>query len=191
MAYLAAAAVLVGLIATVNLLLTIGVVRRLREHTTELAELRSRSGTGGGVSGMPVALPIDARVGEFTATTVDERSVRLAELGERPLVGFFSPGCQPCKDRLPGFLKYAATRAGGRENVLAVVAGTPQETAETVEQLRRVATVVVEPDQGPVQKAFGVKGFPAFLLVEKGVVAASDFELGTVTGRDSTPLVSI
>ncbi|BCL16545.1 TlpA disulfide reductase family protein [Micromonospora sagamiensis] len=191
MAYLAAAAVLVGLLATVNLLFTIGVVRRLREHTTELAELRSRGGAGGGVAGAAVALPVDARIGEFTATSVDERPVDLVGLGERPLVGFFSPQCQPCKERLPGFVEYAASRAGGADNVLAVVAGTPQEAAETVEQLRQVATVVVEPDQGPVQKAFGVNGFPAFLLVENAVVAASSFDLAVVTERDTAPLASV
>lgn len=184
MAYLAAAVVLVGLVAVVNLLLTIGIVRRLREHTAELAELRTR-GTGGGGE---VALTAGARVGAFAATGVHGRTVTLDTLGDRPLVAFLSPQCGPCKERLPGFLELAGGRPGGRDSVLAVAVGTGEQTAELVEQLRPVATVVVESDRGPVQQAFAVTGFPAFLLVEQGVVVASDYELAPVADRNAAAL---
>jgi len=174
MAYLAAATALVGLLATVNLLLTVGVVRRLREHTTELAELRSGAAVGGG----DIIAPPGSPVGELVTSDVDGHPVTL---GDRALVGFFSPHCEPCRERLPEFVAHAAQRAGG---VLAVVAGSPEEAAEAVDQLRPVATVVVEPDQGPVQKAFRVTGFPAFALVEDGVVTASHYDLTPVADRD-------
>jgi protein-disulfide isomerase len=178
MAYLAAATALVGLLATVNLLLTVGVVRRLREHTAELAGLRSGAVVGGG----DIIAPPGSPVGELAASDVDGHPVTLATVGDRPLVGFFSPHCEPCRERLPEFVAHAAQRPGG---VLAVVvAGSPGEAAEAVDQLRPVATVVVEPDQGPVQKAFGVTGFPAFALVEDGVVAASHYDLKPVADRD-------
>ncbi|WP_433380522.1 hypothetical protein [Streptosporangium sp. CA-115845] len=51
-----------------------------------------------------------------------------------------------------------------------------------------MATVVVESDRGPVQQAFGVSGFPAFVLVEEGVVAASGYELAPVVDRDAVAL---
>ena len=188
MAYLAAATVLVGLLAAVNLLLTVGVVRRLREHTAELADLRSQGSPGVGAG---VAHPAGARVGDFTATSVDHRPVASDTLGDRPLVGFFSPNCGPCKERLPGFIAYASSRTGGPGAVLAVVAGTAEESEATVEQLRQVATVVVEPDQGPVQKAFGVVGFPAFVLVDDGWVAASDFDLSPLAERDAAALAAV
>lgn len=187
MAYLAAATVLVGLLAAVNLLFTVGVVRRLREHTTELASLRSQGTPGMGES---VAHPAGARVGEFTATSVDHRPVASGTLGDRLLVGFFSPHCGPCAERLPGFIAYASSRAGGSGAVLAVVAGTAEESAATVEQLRQVATVVVEPDRGPVQQAFGVAGFPAFVLVNDGWVAASDYDLAPVAERVAATLAT-
>jgi hypothetical protein len=176
MAYLAAAVTLVGIVATVDLLLTVGVVRRLREHTAELAALRR--------PGQEAALPVGSPVGAFATASVAGRPVGPDTLGGRTLVGFFSPGCTPCTERLPGFVAYAAGRAGGPDAVLAVVAGEPAEAAETVEALRRVATVVVEPDDGPLQRAFGVSGFPAFVLVEDGVIAASAFELPPVAARD-------
>jgi hypothetical protein len=180
MPYVVAAVVLFGLIATVNLLLTIGVVRRLREQTTELAELRDRAPMGGAET----SLPVGATVAPFEAATVDGRTVTLASFGERPLVGFFSPSCQPCKERLPGFVKHAGRRLGGPDTVLAVVAGTTQGSADYVEQLGAVATVVVEPDMGPVQKAFGITGFPSFLLIRDGEVDVSDFDFAPIVERD-------
>lgn len=183
MAYLAATAVLIGLLTVTNLILTVGVVRRLREHTAELAALRS-----GGAVDSDIALPAGSSVGAFDATSVEGRPVTLTTLGNRPLVGFFSPHCGPCKERLPAFVEHAASRPGGRDAVLAVAVGTEEETAELVELLRLVATIVVEPDQGPVQQAFAVSGFPAFVLVEGGVVAASDFDLAPVTHRDAAAL---
>ena len=118
MPYLAATVALVGLLAVVNLLLTIGVVRRLREQTTELADLRSRAP----MRDAATTLPVGAVVAPFEAVTIDRRAVTLASFGERPLVGFFSPGCKPCAERLPGFVRHAAERPGGRDGVLAVVA---------------------------------------------------------------------
>lgn len=183
MAYLVAANVLIGLLAALNLLFTVGVVRRLREHTTELASLRA------GVTARPVpaddvAFPVGMPAGEFAAATLDGEPVTLAGLGDRPLVGFFSPHCQPCKEQLPAFVKYAAARPGGRDAVLAVIVGTEDEARETAERLRPVATVVVEPDVGPIQQAFGVTGFPAFVLVEDDRVAASDYVFLPVADRD-------
>jgi peroxiredoxin len=180
MPYLTAAVALFGPLAAVNLLLTIGVVRRLREQTTELAELRDRAPTGCAET----SLPVGATVAPFEAATADAHTVSLASFGERPLVGFFSPSCKPCRERLPGFVQHAGSRPGGRDAVLAVVAGTPEASADYVEQLRAVATVVVEPDQGPVQKAFGVTGFPSFLLVRDGEVDATDYDLAPIVERD-------
>ncbi|MGJ6966023.1 hypothetical protein ACSDR0_29355 [Streptosporangium sp. G11] len=185
MAYVAAAAVLLGLLVVTNLILTVGVVRRLREHTAELAALR---GGGSGGLDVDVAMPAGTPVGGFDATSVADLPVSLATLGERPLVGFFSPNCQPCKEKLPSFVEYAATRPQGRDAVLAVTIGTREETAALAELLGPVATVVVESDQGPVQRAFGVSGFPAFVLVEEGVVSASGFDLAPVVDRDAVAL---
>jgi hypothetical protein len=185
MSYLTAATALVGLMAALNLLFTVGVVRRLREHTAELAALRS-----GGAGGGEVALAAGSPVGDLDATGVDGAPVSLGSLGDRPLVGFFSPRCEPCRERLPAFVAHAAARPRGRRGVLAVVVGTPNETADVVRELSPVATVVVEPDQGPIQRAFAVTGFPAFVLVEDGIVAASAYDLTPVTDRDGVAVAA-
>jgi len=185
MAYLTAAMVLIGLLTIVNLLLTVGVVRRLREHTTDLADLRDNRPVA---DDSDIALPAGSMVGSFDASGVDGRPVTLSAFGDRLLTGFFSPNCGPCKERLPSFIEYAAARPGGRDAVLAVAVGTPEETAELVERLQPVATVVREPDQGPVQKAFAVAGFPAFVLMEDGRVVTSHYDFDSVVAMDSVPL---
>ncbi|WP_143590742.1 TlpA family protein disulfide reductase [Thermoactinospora rubra] len=192
MAYLVAAVALIGLLAALNLLFTVGVIRRLREHTAELAALRGRGAAQGGPAPLPeeVALPAGSPIGGFTAVTVDGAPVALEVFGERPLVAFLSPHCLPCKEQLPAFIEYAAARPGGPDAVLAVVVGTQEEAAQTVARLRPVAAVVVEPDGGPLQQAFAVTGFPAFVLVQQGRVAASDYELRSVAERDAAALPS-
>ncbi|MEU8247384.1 TlpA disulfide reductase family protein [Nonomuraea sp. NPDC048916] len=159
----------------------------MREHTAELKALRSGAAAG---DGGDIALPSGSPVGQFAATSVDDRLVTLDLLGDHSMVGFFSPHCGPCKERLPAFVEYASSRPGGRDAVLAVVVGTAEDTAEVAEQLRPVATVVVEPDRGPVQQAFAVNGFPAFVLVDKGVVATSNYDLTSVTDRDAVVLMA-
>ncbi|MFC4531425.1 TlpA disulfide reductase family protein [Sphaerisporangium dianthi] len=190
MAYVAATMVLIGLLSALNLLLSVGVIRRLREHSAELATLRSggTASNGGLVSLGDVALRDGSPIGEFTAVTVDGESVTLGSFGDRPLVGFFSPDCTPCKEQLPAFVEFAADRPGGRDTRLAIVVGTSEEAAETVERLRPVATVVVESDGGPIQKAFGVTGFPAFILVSSGLVTASHYQLHAVVDRNAVAM---
>lgn len=184
MAYLIAAMILIGLLATANLLFTFGVVRRLREQTRQLAELRDRRIAGG-----DVALTAGSPVGEFTATDVDGRAVSLAALGASPLVAFMSTECSACHERLPSFLAFASARPGGRDRLLAVVVGPDVQAAELVRQLAPVATVVTEPEHGPLQQAFEVTGFPAFVLVRHGVAEASSYDLSPVAERDAAILV--
>lgn len=177
MAYLSAAVILVGVIAAVDLLLTVGVIRRLREHSTRLAVLSEPA--------QQAALPVGSPVGSFSATDVAGRPVDGHGLAGRSLIGVFSPGCAPCKEQLPGFVEHAARST---DAVLAVVVGEdPAETAETAKGLGTVATVVVEPALGPVQQALGVTTYPAFVLVEDRTVIAAGHTLAAVAGREPAP----
>lgn len=156
--YLVAVVILVGLIATVNLVLTYGVIRRLREHNERLTTLAAA-----GFEPPPLMLDTGAAPGEFTAVTVDDEPVTRNSLAGGGLVGFFSPDCAPCKEQVPLFAKRAAEY--GRGQVLAVAVGTPDTTRAIVEQLLPVANVIVEAAGGPLQRAFEVNGFPAMCVV--------------------------
>lgn len=165
--YLVGAVVIVGLLALLNLLLTFGVIRRLREHTDQL------SVRAAGPPDLMVA--VGESPASFSTRTTDGAHISTESMtgGER-LVGFFSPSCQPCKEIAPAFAARAAR--GGRDQALAVVVGGPNEVGDLVARFETVAQVVVESDAdaGTVSRAFKVNGFPAIcLLGTDGAVAAS------------------
>jgi thiol-disulfide isomerase/thioredoxin len=175
MAFVVAALVLVGLLGVVNLIFSFGVIRRLREHTGALDRL-SHGGAGGGER--PVMTVPGAVVEDFAASTVDGEPVARDLLAGTTLVGFLTPSCQPCQERLPLFVERA--KEFERAQVLAVVVApdSDEDAPAVVEQLVGVARVVREPNSGPLATAFGVQGFPAFGLVgPDGAVVASGFEL--------------
>jgi len=178
MAFVVAALVLVGLLSVVNLVFSFGVIRRLREHTTILDRL-SR-GSVGGVE-QPIMSAPGTVVGDFAVSTVDGDPVSRDLFAGTTLVGFLSPSCGPCHERLPMFVEQA--RRHERGQVLAVVvAQDGDDGASTiVDDLVGVARVVREADGGPVSSAFDVHGFPAFAVIgPQGEIVASGYELSAL-----------
>lgn len=172
MVYLSAAVAVVGTVAALNLLLLLGVLRRLREQAERLAALAASGGFGPPVELM---LPVGGRPAEFRAETVDGVEVSLASLAAPALLGFFSPRCEPCREWVPRFVKAAGELPHGRSQALAVVVGDGAEASDEVAQLRRVAQVVVEPPDGPVSRAFAVTGWPVLCrLDEDGTITATE-----------------
>ncbi|GLX06962.1 redoxin domain-containing protein [Microbispora sp. NBRC 16548] len=165
-----------GLVGVLNLLLTAGVIRRLRAYDI-LPAARSDPGRWRVVHKPSRTMrAAGERVGAFHGHTV-----RGEPIGEEffarstTLVGAFTAGCQACEERLPEFAEFAAAFPGGGTQVLALLVGDARDLADKVRQLEPVATVVVEPDRGgPVGEALGVRAYPALALVDPGgVVSAS------------------
>lgn len=180
MPVLVAAVVVVGLLGLANLLFTFGVVRRLREHTELLAER-----PGGDVvrrlpPGHEVALVAGSEVPAYTTTTVDGEQVSSDGPAAPTLVGVFAPGCSACTEQLPSFLAFARKHPGGRDRVLAVVAGDPDDQPPYVDQLGSVARLVVGHPGGSVTDALQVRGYPAFALIDDGVVRSSGFQVAAL-----------
>lgn len=174
MPFLTAAVVLVGILCVIDLLLSFGMIRRLREQNETLREMRERAA---GVE-EDIVLPAGAKVGAFAATAVSGARVSDADIDGRVLVGFFSPGCEPCKERMPQFIEYA-TRFDGP--VIAVAADGFGETTDLVVRLGEVAEVIVEKDGGLVHQAFGAKGYPSLCLVDGDkTVLASGWEMSAL-----------
>ncbi|MEU7870513.1 hypothetical protein [Dactylosporangium sp. NPDC049140] len=155
------AVVLLAALTVFNLVLVLGVVRRLRtfEHRA------------GGPGERPPALtaPAGERVGDFTASTVDDRRLSRAALAGTTLFGFFSPNCSACHERLGDFRTAAARHSG---DAYAVVVRDGGALEPVLAGLADTPVVLEEPD-GPVARAFGVSGFPAFVLVREGGVIES------------------
>ncbi|MFJ4585172.1 TlpA family protein disulfide reductase [Streptomyces echinatus] len=168
MLYLVAAVVFVGLLCLLDLVLTVGLVRRLRQHTELLNERSNRQGSHAG----EVMTAVGTAPQEFTATTIDGEAITRDSLTTSTLVGFIAPGCKPCRAEFPHFLRAAAEHPGGREHVLAVVSDGPG-SAEYAAQLKEVARVVVEAPDGVVTTAFSVRGVPAFGLLGAGTAVTA------------------
>jgi thiol-disulfide isomerase/thioredoxin len=136
----------------------------------------------GGLSG-DVFPPVGALIGEFAATTTDGEPMSRAQLMDVTVVAFFSPGCAPCREKLPVFVADALERGRDRERLLAVISGTggaetsPGEATEMAHELSRVARVVLDADWA-VAKAFHVNSFPGVCVVDSaGTVLASGPDL--------------
>ncbi|MDA0631857.1 TlpA disulfide reductase family protein [Nonomuraea sp. MCN248] len=172
--YLLAGVILVGLIGALNLILTFGVIRRLREHDRALA----------GHSAPDQGVRVGGAVRGFTAVTVDGDPLTRAHLTGRTAVGFFSTTCAPCLERLPEFVDHARAFPGGRDQVLVVVVTSrPEEAQDFVGRARSVARVVVERFDGPIAGAFGVTAFPTLALVEEGMIVAGGTTLEDLTAK--------
>jgi hypothetical protein len=172
MPYVVSVTVVIGAVAILNLILTFGVIRRLREHSELLA--------AGGPGAPDVMLSAGAAPAEFAATTTDGARVTRDDLGGEMLIGFLSPGCEPCREQAPRFVERAGALAGGRSRALAVVIGEQPAVQDLLRQLEPVARVVIERDinaEGTVSHAFGVRAFPAFATLDDGVVASSGWQL--------------
>ncbi|WP_016823296.1 hypothetical protein [Streptomyces viridosporus] len=161
MPVLVTAVVLVGLLCTLDLILTVGVIRRLREHTELLSE------RGGG----RMSLGPGDEVGDFSVTSVSGEPVDGTAIGSETVVAFFSPTCGSCKEKLPKFVEYARGVPRGREQVLAAVTADGPQDAEAaapmVTALTPVARVLTGRDAEAVAEACKVRAFPVVLKVNR------------------------
>jgi thiol-disulfide isomerase/thioredoxin len=165
-------------VSVVNLLVTLVVLARL----TALSHAASGAGAGAGaVPGLPGRDPAPPPAGtepaNFTAATVDGGTVAAGRLSGVTLAGFFATDCSSCKELIPRFMDYAEAMPGGREQVLAVVAGDRDVAVKLAVLLDTVARVVVEPTAGPVATAFGVMAFPVVCLLDGRRITASAFDV--------------
>lgn len=152
MPFLIAALVLIGLLAVLNLGLTLALIRRLRE---------ADAGPSGPMPRLPkVALEVGDLPGEFIAETIAGQPLNPANLAGH-LVGFFTPHCEPCHERLPEFVEYARNTGA-----VAVLLGEPEEVADMAEMVSGVAQIAIQPPGGPMWTAFAVRSVPALCLLD-------------------------
>ncbi|GIH15643.1 TlpA family protein disulfide reductase [Rugosimonospora africana] len=168
-----AVAVIAGLLGLLNLLLMVGVIRRLRVQTETLARVQRRASGPSLTSGYRIQ-PFETRARDGEVLTADS-------LGADAVLGFFRPGCAPCEEALPKFVEYARSSPLGREALVAVVVGNDDEVAREVAALSPVARVVTEPLNGTVTEALSVDAFPTFIRVgAERRVAAVGYEPSAV-----------
>jgi len=172
LAILAAAVVVVGVLCLVDLLLTVGVIRRLRAHTDLLSRLHGEPGGDIAITSLGAGAIPDSFTGQGSAgePVTGPAGWRMA--------AFFSSTCSACSERVPGFIDYVRARHLERDSVLAVVAAPPAaEPVPYIDRLAAVAHVSQVPHGSEAEKAFKVSGFPAFFLLdETGAVQAASHD---------------
>src|SRR5262245_26646279 len=135
---LSAAVVVLAALAALQLLLVLGVIRRLREHTRVIARVHVSE------PDEPMILPPGGSVGEFSATTLDGATLDRSGVPQPALFAFFSSGCGACRPAAAELARYASEMSGGRDHVIAVI-GDGDKAAELADLVRGVARVIVEP----------------------------------------------
>src|SRR5215469_11979121 len=172
--------VLNGVLGLFNLLLVMLVARRVR-----LAAARQLLPRPWLAPGTPVP--------DFEGTTIDGKLVALSQLrGKRALVGFFSVGCEPCREQVPLFAMFLTGDQAPDFGLAVIVDGGvvvgSNDAATFTEQLAGKVPVVHEAQGGPLVTAFSARAFPAlYLLDPNGVVAASGPGLGAIVGTSQSP----
>jgi hypothetical protein len=175
MAYFSITALLC-LLCLVNLLLMLGIVRRLRDHESRIQEMSMQRG--------PDWHPIDPipsvgeSIEEFTAETVDG-----AAIDHRSVFGatavFLDANCDSCHDRIPEIAQWA--KGGERARIFAFVNGQDEEKAEIIAALNPVTQVVSDTFQLHVTKSFRVRKFPAYLALDnRGTITAAGEDFHTL-----------
>ncbi|MFI6048443.1 hypothetical protein ACIA8C_43020 [Nocardia sp. NPDC051321] len=160
MSILIAVTTILAIATAAHLVVTLGLVRRLRAHTDLLAQLADNTDRL-----LPTGTPIPA----FTAQTVDGDVIDQTNLRHPAAVALLAVDCPHCRTNLPEFVAYIHGAGYPRERVLAVVT-TNERTDPTARQdmldiLTPVATVVCETStDGTVTTSFDAQAFPAFYL---------------------------
>ena len=169
-----------GTLTVLNLVLTVGVVQRLRVHTETLTQMGGE---------MPTLRPGEP-IGPFDAVSVKDEAISDLMIDAESIIGFFSPGCGPCKERLPDFREFTYEMSSVQQHSIAVVVGSEDESADLVAAIGEDSIVVLEDDGGSLTSACQVKAFPTFLVVDRdaeGVltVKASGVDLKGIRERVS------
>ncbi|WP_432036270.1 peroxiredoxin family protein [Streptomyces cucumeris] len=168
MPYLIAAVVVLAVLCLLNLLLTFGIVRKLR------------AGQGNAYAGDDPGLmiPNGSAMPEFEAETIDGETISGETLRDA-LIGFVSPHCSACREQLPNFVEIAGNHRARGRTVVAFVHGDAEDARKMIEPLRGIASHVVieDAEDGPTEKAFKVAGYPVFGIVDgAGTLTASNIK---------------
>src|SRR5690348_173599 len=175
-AVLPAVVAVLAVVTGLNLVILLGVVRRLRTAPARpSAEAQ-----------LP---PVGRRIAPFTAATVTGDRISDRDLATgTTLVVFVMPGCGPCR-AIVDELAASAGPTGPRPRPLVFVAGdaAAEDTRGIVDALSTAARVAVIAPAGGAAAAFAVTGYPTVVRVEDGRVARATRVLGSWVPHPADP----
>jgi peroxiredoxin len=149
--------VLAGLIL-LDLALTMAIVRKLRQHTAKLS-------TFSAMASMKPGLAPGQRVPPFEVVTTTGTSISATSL-RGGAIAFMSTTCKACPEQLPALREYLTSARADGTPTLAVIEGEGDDAARMAASLQGLTSVVVEQEGGPAHKAFQVRGYPSFFVLD-------------------------
>ncbi|HEY8452120.1 MAG: redoxin family protein [Micromonosporaceae bacterium] len=176
MGYVIASIAILAVLGIVNLFISVSIIHRLRREGHQVGRLP--------MSGPPVG----SRVPAFQTVTINGEALTDANLrqGRQAVLAFLAAGCPACPASVPHLLSYVDESRLGVSDTIVVVNGgrEDREVSEIIEALESVATIAVEPADGPTARAFGVTHFPTFVFIgEDGLVEQSQLGSGPLRPR--------
>lgn len=138
MSVLVSTVVIIAVVLLLNLLLTVGVIRRLNKITKQM----------GSMDGPPVeGLEPGSLAPDFEATTIDGETVRLADYGRRAVSFVFSSiHCKPCVEKLAELKTLVPkARQAGIDLVMVFTDDHENEVRSYVDQHRVEVPVIIAP----------------------------------------------
>lgn len=177
-----------AVVVLVNLLLTFGVIRRLREHGSTIAD----AGHGGNLrsSGPPPGSPLPAfePATSVTGELISPDWMR----AKTTIVAFNSEGCVACEQELPALRAHLMDVQSDDVQavvVLARLSSTGEEDPHVADLARSVgdlATIIHERLTGPIQSAFQITSYPSYFMVgPDGTIAAAERRVARLPSKVS------
>jgi cytochrome oxidase Cu insertion factor (SCO1/SenC/PrrC family) len=162
---LTTAIVLLAVVVALHVLLTFGLVTKVRELQQH----------GGGRPARDPGLPRPGLVVRpFSVTDTEGADITEVDLDGPVQIGFFAAGCAPCTT-----LSDALAADPPAERFIALIDGDPGEdrTKRLLAKLAHLGRVALIDVDHPVVTAFAVNSFPTLLHIHSGVVTASGSRL--------------
>jgi thiol-disulfide isomerase/thioredoxin len=154
--------------ATLSLVLSLLVLRSLHGGAPTML--------GSGGAALPASGPEPGSPAlRITAVTEEAKLLDTEQFsGQGYLLAFYSSTCLGCRTALPAMTGYAGELFGDPRQLITVIVGDRRRGADIAATLRGSATVVHEPDGGPISSAYRINLFPSYVLVsEAGIVLAT------------------
>ena len=153
---LTTAVIVLAVLVLLDLLLSVAIVRRLRDHEAQLADALPSTEPG---------LRTGTPMPDFTSA--DGSLTRTDVLGTPVLLGFFSTGCRFCPAQAEQLAHRVAELTARSIRVVNVLTVTDETVADDLTPvLEKSGTVVTEHGPGGLMATFSISGTPSFLLFD-------------------------
>jgi thiol-disulfide isomerase/thioredoxin len=168
MSVLAFFVILIGLALSLNVIMTLGLIRRLRQIHHSVAEWIP----SGRYVPLPDGLPIGEVPPSFSVTDLDGEVISEATLaGQISVLGFFAASCESCRLYLPRLRDLSKQRARDLQS-LVVIDGDAAHAGDLITVGRETGRVVTGELNTGMSGIFKVHFYPTFYVVdESGKVA--------------------